>query len=124
MKTPDIPAEAPSAESDAPLVMWDGGAVALTRNGRPVHDQNPPELGGTHPCWQTTYAVQLHHEHANSICRECGCCWGCEDDCCAGYEVSCPNPDCGCSREAQLGNQRFDDEQRARVLPPAEGDQS
>lgn len=84
------------------------------RNGRPVHDQNPPELGGTHPCWRDAEAVQMHYDHANSVCRDCGCCRGCDEDCCAQYETSCPNDDCGCSRENQLANQKYDDEQRAK----------
>lgn len=86
------------------------------RNGRPIHDQNPPELGGTHPCWRDAESVQMHYEHAEvgAVCPDCGCCWGCDEDCCAQYETSCPNDDCGCSRENQLANQKYDDEQRAK----------
>ena len=58
-----------------------------SENGRPM-DSHDRHLG-------SGFARELHAEHMASICPECGCCWCCDDDCCA--ESICSNTDCGCS---------------------------
>lgn len=60
-------------------------------NGRPLR---------TH---ERSCTVDNHYEHTvlyNATCAACGCCWGCDDDCCA--EAFCPNVECGCSRDMRL----------------------
>lgn len=57
-----------------------------SRNGRPLR---------TH---KRSCSEELHGEHTGmgATCADCGCCWGCDNDCCA--ETFCPDPECGCSR--------------------------
>jgi hypothetical protein len=56
-----------------------------SRNGRPLrtHERS---------CSDKDHA---EHNKVGATCADCGCCWGCDDDCCA--EAFCPNPECGCS---------------------------
>lgn len=65
-----------------------------SRNGRPL---------ATH---ERSCTPDDHYDHTvlhDATCVECGCCWGCDDDCCA--EAFCANDECGCAR-------------RFRVIPP------
>lgn len=64
-------------------------------NGRPLdsHDRH----------LDNTFVRELHAEHVRlygAQCATCGCCWCCDEDCCAEY--TCPNPDCGCNAKEQV----------------------
>lgn len=74
----------PNAENVAGLWMPDPEA---SENGRPFTSHDRHLTDG--------HARELHAEHMASMCPECGCCWCCDDDCCAEY--TCSNTNCGCS---------------------------
>jgi hypothetical protein len=75
----------------------------LSRNGRPLR---------TH---ERSCDTELHAEHLTSLCPVCGCCWGCEPECCAEY--ACPNPDCGC----HLTNKPSGDDRQQPWHPASRG---
>lgn len=75
-------------ENAAPFI--GDSTVTYRRDGRAVSCNGRPYDTHDRSC-----DASLHAEHVASICEDCGCCWGCEDDCCAEY--TCPNEDCGCS---------------------------
>lgn len=64
---------------------------AASRNGRPLR---------TH---KRSCTDDDHYDHTvlyDATCCECGCCWGCDEDCCA--EAFCPNAECGCSKSMRV----------------------
>lgn len=82
-------------------------AIEASRNGRPLasHERH----------LDSDFARENHDEHVRlhgALCVGCGCCWCCDDDCCAEY--TCPNKDCGCS----------DKPAPTYVIPPAERGQN